>query len=446
MAHINICFGRIKLIILLVLCGGAFWGLWSQDSNGAVASKIPTRLQRPLPRDFLMAVFPERLAEKQKKAEKKYKKELSRQKLYDALELRYEARQLDFMEHELEVRLKPVAWGERGARKKRATARYALRQFSNEEKPEKRMQKRLERLLELRAHLAEKQYWVSLKELEEKRSELLLSLSASEQFSPEDLLQSQQKLLEADREIMTLSDKLKDDQNDILGMKTGMQLDTSVVVQWGLGDLAFPGEKVLSQRVQNILGTPDSLFPDYEKNRLQVSYAKTQLELEEKRATQTLSFIKAGYKLEIPEYSDEAIDYSARRWYAGFGLSLPWGDGRADDIRTREQDLEDAQQEVKNDLQDLRRDLEDLTGAFQTLERQYVRVQNYLLSLEQGKVYQVFESLASSNPLLGFKAHQARLEAQKDLRRIEEQMLNIYADMLKQSGQTLREMQSNPLF
>lgn len=373
---------------------------------------------------------------------------------WDDLEFRYQADGLGMLEHDFEVRLKPLPMGESKAAKnywnsqaeyqaaKRATELSELnyvRYFT------------AVRYLAIEARLKIRQ---QIAAVNQDRIQVLLAMSGSETFSPYDLIDAQSFEADLQAEILEDIDLLHDLATE---MKSWVPGCDSVVLDpsW------LPSVEEIRASLAAEPLEVDSAYPELNQAARRLATTQARLELERVGDRSLIKSIGLGYTWTIAkkEYTYTGLDNNILtdnlrrrednsraidRWSLNLNLRIPFFDGK-DDQLSRQVDLLDREGDYLAEKRSLEQKVSRIHEEISALLKQREVQQKFVRQVDAGSLFQDFAERAGSNPLLLLKARESGLQSSLRSVRLEYEIYYRYLALLQYSGALAREGVGNHL-
>jgi len=356
---------------------------------------------------------------------------------WNAMELRYSADGLDMREHKFEARISPYAWGERSALNAQLEARLHVNNASRDLTVSKVLNDRYQLGLQWIIHQREKVYHEALSKVYADRVQVEMSLTGTERFDPEDLVESQQTLAE-------LQGDLLGDLNDIEETETILH---KLVGAWTVIDLDTANLLTvadLKARVDSLPSQVDSTLPSLRISQARLHLAESRFQLEQTRSTNIVSYGNIGYDLKIPK-AGKTGPTALESMSAGVGIQIPIFDGRKQDLQRRQLDLLDEKSTFLDDQWDLERKLGQLRMEIGSLMAQKAVLDSFAARVDAGNLFTDYAVRAGTDPLLLLKARATSLQSAWRSERLRYDIYASYLSMLEITGVLARDPGTNHL-
>lgn len=348
-------------------------------------------------------------------------------RLWDELELHYRMDGLDGREQRVELRVSPAGWGELDAEKARQRARTSQQELRYDivlgTAVADRWRLGLQWLYRREVMNIER----DLVKVFEDRIQVHLARSGAENFDPEDLMSSQERVislrvtaLEGTRHLEEIELRMK----SLVEGWTEVALDTQ-----GLPALDVLGKFLLGPALQL-----DSTWPVLKMSEARVESEERRVQLELARTRNWLRSVRAGYTHIFPAEGRRDNRLPLEKWEVGLAFRLPFGDGSGEDLAERRLILLDARSNAHEEKRNLETRLLRMRAEITSLLEQLNLRQGYDEQLDAGTLFRDYALRAGAEPLLLLKSRQSSLE--NDLRRVRLQfeVYLRYVDLLEIRG------------
>lgn len=393
-------------------------------------------------------------------------------KLWDDLELRYNLGGFGFLEHDLELRLKPNSVGEQKATRKYWKAQKSYQQARYNVDKSYLIYDRYERAL--RYVIRQKMATINeeLYQVNQDRITVLHARAGSETFNAVDLMGAIEKTAALKAELIADSTALRDTE---MKLRSWVEFDSiSLDTSW------LPTMEELNATLQQ-QSHVDSTFP-------LIAMAKGKWNVNEERLIQEnagdrdfISHIGLGYKHVIAEkkykWIDE-VDYIGDRdqysdwkescgstpgceawllsrseddrrtidkFYLNIGIKLPFFSNNNDDLMRRQISVLDAESDYLDEYRDLDQKVARLHEEIVALIAQWKVQKDFVAQVDAGSVFQEFAAMAGSDPLLLLRAKESALESTLKAVKLEYDIFQRYLILLDYAGVFSRSDISNHL-
>lgn len=371
---------------------------------------------------------------------------------WDDLEFRYQADGLSFLEHDFELRLKPIPLGETKATqtywKSQANYQRAKRKTELSELNYVRYYSAL-RYLAVSSRLKLHQQLLAVNQ---DRIQVLLAMSGSETFSPYDLIDAQS--LEAD-----LQANILEDQDILHDLAMNMRSWVPDFDSIALDSSWLPQVEDIQKQLEAHPPQVDSAYPELAKAFQKFNTTQTRLELEKVGDNAIIKSIGLGYtwtikKIEYDYDSEDNLLTELRhrednsriidRWSLNLTLRIPYFDGK-DDQLSRQVDLLDRESDYLAEKRGLEQKVSRVREEITALLKQRAVQQKFVQQVDAGSLFQDFAERAGTNPLLLLKARESGLQSALRSNRLEFEIFDRYLALLQYSGVLAQENTVNHL-
>jgi len=356
--------------------------------------------------------------------------------LWEDVELRYQANRADLRKQELGLRLSPSGWGERAANSELNKARRSLGDAHIRQKTSLAILERYKQALDWRFQERQRKYHSDMKELCDRRIEVMSKLVSLPTFDPKDMVEAQVQ------RIQYLA-KIEGDQYSLARIEQRLRLLVP-----GAGQVSLDGELLTPSEIESTLaqldGSVSDSFPEIgvAASQLEMERAKTSAEIGSSR--RWLSYLEAGYTFDVDENKKERATQRDNIAF-GFGVKIPLFDGSSQEIGRRKADLAEVRLKYQDDREDVVRNLDKIRLSIGSMVRQITVLDSFSLRIDAGRLFSEFAMRSGSDPLLLLSARETSLENAWRIEEIRFLMLHQYLEILHLTGTLVRRPDLNHL-
>lgn len=352
-------------------------------------------------------------------------KSLSGKPLWKSLELRYELDGLDLREHKFDLRLSPLAWGERSAMGDKWQSRLRVHEAQRNHQVARALAERYRLGLYWIYYHKQNAYHQSMLAIYKDREQVHLALTGTERFDPEALVQTQVDMIEWQSTLLA-------DQNDIAELEQSLK---QLVGNWNR--IAFNDQFIPVDSVRNFLvryqTQLDSTLPEVRIAQEELELVKSKLAIDNARSRGWVSQVMLGYQHEIPKAGKSGPE-TTEQISIGLGIRIPFGDDRKADVLQSQVELLDAQSDLQQLKWDYAKELADLRMQVGSLLAQKSVLDSFALRVDAGALFSDFATRAGSDPLLLLKARESALRSQWRSEKLRFDIYFLYIKMLEKFG------------
>lgn len=357
---------------------------------------------------------------------------VDRAALWNELELRADVKRVDLLKQEFDLRVVPLALGERSASKSLWDERQDM--------SERQLDAGYGRVLHDRWRLGirwlyqrrQSAYHAELARLYAERVRVLTSLAGDSRFDPQDLVVSQQAEVEARSEALG-------DASDIAAIEALLR---EWVPNWDTIalDTALLSSKELQERVEQLPQHADSSFPGWRLSASRLSVAEKHWQLEKAASKAVLTYLQVGYVWDRTAQSktDAKNAGTFENVTAGFGIQLPFRDNSGQDLARRQVDLAEAKGNFVEASRELSQRYESSRAEVTSLAKQKAALDSFAARVDAGTLFANYARRAVEDPALLSKARIISLESSWRSERLRFEILFDYLDMLEMTGGLVR--------
>lgn len=356
--------------------------------------------------------------------------------LWEDLEVRYDAKRADLRKQEVGLRISPSGFGEIGANRALWTARREVGDLKLRQMESEAIFDRYGLALDWRFQERQRRYHLEMKEICERRLEVLAKLAADPKFNPEYLVEAQ----------IGRTEYLAKAEGDLYQMSQAERKMRQYLP--GTGAVRLEGELLTRQEVERFLAGIDPAKAD---SFPRVKLAQGQLALEQAKTDQEvaasrrwLGYLEAGYTFDVDENRLE-LQTQRDNISFGFGIKIPLFDGSSQNIARRRAELAQARLNFQDDREDVERKVGDLRLSIGSLLRQTAVLDSFAARVDAGRLFTDYAVRSGSDPLLLLKAKQTSIESAWRIEELHFAILRQYIELLHLSGSLVARPEVNHL-
>ena len=311
-----------------------------------------------------------------------------------------------------EFRFKPKAWGQRSIEKDIINIRLKQQDLVYKKLLNDALQKRYLKLIEYFQQYKSLQNSLASFELLMQESVLIQSQVSSEQFNPEDLLDTEEALKQnhsslelSRRRLYAMQSELGLPEDNIETMMNNSEMD------WVLN----------SAEIQQIISSfkeEESMSPDVLDAQMKLQLSQSENELTEAKQQLGINLVKF-------EYSDRVTDEMAFQ----VGINIPLGASFNNSKDTNNLQLAHAQ--LSNNMAKTRQSLSELSRKIKWLSEDWEMLEK---QMDRGKKY-IQKDYAKSNPFLMINLRKQMLNNKQKKTDLNRKALGLYVSYLALKGQ-----------
>lgn len=357
---------------------------------------------------------------------------------WDDLELRYEMEGLDLREHKVNLRLQPNGFGERKAFRSVSQARLNKTQAEKELALAEALFDRYVLAVDWLYRTHQLAHHKILLGVYEDRIQVHQGLSGTDRFDPKDMVESQQMVVELEGHILA-------DQNDLQEIE---QVLGSLIIGWKsvqLDTIGLLSSADLRARLETFPAKVDSTFPEYKVALESLKKVQREQDLERASRRDLLSYAQIGYAWQIPEAGERDKTKPMEDVSIGFGIRIPFGDGRKQDLFDTEVDIADEKASLVELQWELSKDVNKMNRKIGSLVRQMSVRDSFVAKVDAGSLFTDYALRAGADPLLLLKARATALSTAWDSEKLRFEAYLLYLEMLKMTGVLSRDPGTNHL-
>lgn len=358
--------------------------------------------------------------------------------LWNDLEVGYKADGLDGREHEVELRLEPLGWGETQANSNLWTTQQKQAEARLDQVFNRILANRYRKGLNWLYRKQQKELHQKLVQVYDDRVQVHLSFSATEQFDPQDLVASQQKKLDYQGEVIEDDNNLKELEYSL----TRLVPETQKITVDSSNLLSI---SMLKDRLDYLNFQTDTTYPNIRVAKLKLSIANQKALREKARSRDWVSQIQTSYKWQIPEAGKKDKTTALEDLSLGFRIRIPFRDGRESDILSRQLDLLEEQTSYHEDFEEMEAEIAELRTEIQSLIQQMELHEDFLKQVDTGNLFTDYALRVGSDPLLLLKARESSLLSQLQSLKLRFEIYQRYIEVLKLAGMLSRNPHINLL-
>ncbi len=347
--------------------------------------------------------------------------------MWDELEARYEMDGLDGREHKFELRVTPYSWGERRAAKQIGKARIQKTEAERDIALSEALYERYRLAIEWIFRDRQLHHHQALLKVFEDRIQVHGSLSGTDRFDPRDMVESQEMVVVLHGHILADENdryEIEQELKEMIPGWTEIRLDTTGLLT----------SHQLRERLSKFPTMVDSTFPEFRVALRELKKVEQESELEKTAQSKVLSYAKVGYAIQFPAAGDRDKTTAIEDASIGFGIRIPFGDGRKQDVFDTEVDIADQKGEIAKLRWELSKELNEMNREIGSLVRQMSVRDSFVAKVDAGSLFTDYALRAGSDPLLLLKARSTALQAAWDAEKLCFEAYMLYLEMLKMTG------------
>lgn len=358
--------------------------------------------------------------------------------LWDKVGAKWDLKRGDFKEMEWDLKVSPVAWGERSADRATWDARRSLGSSRADQAMSQALLERLQTGLRWIAQNREMAYHAALRDLYDQRISAMAKLVGDARFDPRDLVASQLLRTESAADVVA-------DRSDVDALERRLH-----ALAPGFAEIVLDTHLVPVARVRADVessGSDSVRSPDLVVAGRRLDLAAGMEELERRRSSRWLDYVQVGWDWEDSS-SISKKDRSASRWRsfsAEIGFVLPFFDGSSQDRARRLAALADARGVLMQERMDLERRLVGLRMDIQSLLKQREVLDSLSAKVDAGALFGEYALRSGGDPLLLLQAKATSIESSWRSEKLRFEILDKYLTFLYLTGGLPRAASSNPL-
>jgi hypothetical protein len=351
-------------------------------------------------------------------------------KLWDELQFRYEADRMDMREHNFEIRVSPLRFGERDAEQQRFQTRIQFMKLRTKILRDKIRARRYKNAVEYIFRLKQLKVTERLQEVWSDRIKVHMSRIGSENFQPTDLISAQDKQVELESDLLDLHRKIWNSKQKLIeGMINvdSLAVDTDLLMSHlQIRDYVSP--------MRPADAAQDTNSPYAQLSRIRLESARTKYDVQMAQENDWISYVKAGYKLELPKDSEDPIESGPKNWSAGIGIKIPLFSGRDQGLINSRMDLMEARANHTEEMHKLNEEMEDLRLDIDLLIQRLELLSGHKKKADEGKLFDAYAEMASLDPLILLKARESSLLSSLQEIKLNYQIFLKYLEILELNG------------
>ena len=348
--------------------------------------------------------------------------------LWKDLGARWESKRGDLLVQQANLRLEPLAWGERGANLSLRANRESQSAMRLENARTKALLERYRLGISWLYQNRQLQYHRLLVQLHDDRAKVQARLVGDPRFDPQDLVNSLQEKVEKEGEVLG-------DQNDI------SELEASLRSLSGLeGRIELDGNLLPLAKIQSVLATlpvvVDTSFPARRLESVRLQLAESKYALQAAKSRSIVSYLETGWEWDrtVQSKTDALNRAPWQNLSFGAGIRIPLFNGEAGELSRSRGDLEATRGDFLETHRDLSLRYAALKAEIGSMIRRKATLDSFATRMNAGNLFADYAKRADSDPLLVLKARASVLENSWKSEKLRYEITLRFADILALTG------------
>ncbi|MCK9182553.1 MAG: hypothetical protein M0P13_06720 [Fibrobacteraceae bacterium] len=372
-------------------------------------------------------------------------------KLWENLELDYKLDGLGFMKHDMELKIKPRAFGEASADAAYWKAQGEYQKSVEGSDRASVLYERYEHALRYVTRYKIQQLHLQLFQICEDRIEVLHAKTGSESFDLQDLVTALEKKASLSAELIADSNAIKDSKMKLLSFTP--DLDSIA-----LDSAWLPTIDELKSILNNASYNPES-YAEVAKTKAKWLVDQKRYEEEMAGDRDYISKIGVGYVHEFGEYKYKWVTTSVSgtnineewrlqrsdddrrtidKFYIDVGIKLPFFASNGTTNLKRQIDVLESERDYLKVRRDASQKISRMREEIMGLMAQRDVQKNFVDQVDAGALFQDFAAKAGNDPLLLLRARESALESTLKIVKLDSDIFDVYLDLLNEMGSFAR--------